>query len=551
VKSCTLCGERYPDIEKFCKADGAALVEADMPSTRLPTDRGDEKNYAEQSLECQVCGGKALPGETRCNYCGARLQAESAESAQPSPSIRGGDSESLAPARSASGPREFGYASVDDPEPERPGGGRRLATILGFSSAAVVALAAGVWFALYLGKPHPPAEAPATPSAATSPLTVELAKGMPLRIQSDVAGMPSRDPNSILKVFEDNKAGLTNVYGNALGSDPSMRDGMVVRLHIVPNGSVDNGAVEVSTSGNPSFDAEVVEAMTSWKFAAVGGSGVTADYPVIFAPSPSATTAIESDLNNKLASLSPNEPPEYAFSPSGGTPTAVAEGSTPAMPSAMASAGTSTAPGGTSVAGGTLAPAPEPTTLAALPPTESVAAPEATPAEMTPVRPRGRRQHRARREMAAPPPEIAALPPPKPSLIERVNGELRTDRRLRRVQAYTNGSVVTIFGKVFDDNDRLLAERTVRNTDGVSTVINNLTTDTQQWDQNQRLITQALQNAGLNGVQVKVIGPNAYLSGQVKTDLDRERAVTVAQAAAPVRVRENLITVAIGNMLGF
>jgi osmotically-inducible protein OsmY len=132
-----------------------------------------------------------------------------------------------------------------------------------------------------------------------------------------------------------------------------------------------------------------------------------------------------------------------------------------------------------------------------------------------------------------------------------VNGELRADRKLRRVQAYTNGSVVTIFGKVFDDHDRQLAERTVRSTDGVSAVVNNLTTDTQEWEQNQTQITQALQNAGLNDVQVKVIGRTAYLSGQVKTALDRERAVTVAQAAAPVKVRENLITVAVGNMFGF
>ena len=65
------------------------------------------------------------------------------------------------------------------------------------------------------------------------------------------------------------------------------------------------------------------------------------------------------------------------------------------------------------------------------------------------------------------------------------------------------------------------------------------------------MITQALQNAGFNNVRVKVIGRDAYLSGQVKTQLDRERAVTVAQAAAPVKVRENLITVALGNILGF
>jgi BON domain len=139
----------------------------------------------------------------------------------------------------------------------------------------------------------------------------------------------------------------------------------------------------------------------------------------------------------------------------------------------------------------------------------------------------------------------------KPALIERINNELRAHRRLRRVQAYNNGSVVTIFGKVFDDNDRLTAERTVRDIDGVRAVINNLTTDTQQWKQNETLIIHALQNAGLNDVQVTVIGHNAYLKGQVKTDLDRQRAVTIAQAAAPVVVRENLITVRARGMLGF
>lgn len=544
MKSCPRCGEQYPDREGFCANDGAALVEAaGLPRARLTTVMSDE-SHGEQGLECPVCGGKALPGEVRCNYCGARLRAEGAEPAEPRPPMGGDDSQGFASAESASGPQEFGDASVYAPEPEPPRGGRRLVTILGFSSAAVVALAAGAWFALYLGQTHPSPHAPATPAAAAASLpTVELAKGTPLGIQGDVAGTTPRDFNSLLKVFEDNKAGLANVYGNALSSDPSMRDGMMVRLHIVPNGSVDNGAVGISTSGNPSFDAEVVEAMTSWKFASINGSGLTADYRIIFAPSPSAATAVESDLNTKLASLSASEPPEYAFSPSGATPAAVAEGSPVAMPSVITGSGTSEAPG-TSVAVGTSAPASEPTTLAGLPPAESVATPEATPAEMMPPRPRVRRQRRAPREMAA-------LPPPKPPLIERVNDELRPNRRLRRVQAYTNGSVVTIFGKVFDDNDRLLAERTVRNTDGVSAVINNLTTDTQQWEQHQTLITQALQNAGLNNVQVKVIGRSAYLSGQVKTDLDRERAVTVAQSAAPVKVRENLITVAIGNMLGF
>lgn len=149
------------------------------------------------------------------------------------------------------------------------------------------------------------------------------------------------------------------------------------------------------------------------------------------------------------------------------------------------------------------------------------------------------------------PAQKLATPEPKPLLIERVSGQLRSDRRLRRVHASTNGSVVTIFGKVFDDSDRLLAERTVRDTDGVSNIINDVTTDTQEWDHKQMLINQALQNAGLTNVKAKVIGRNAYLSGQVKFKPDRERAVTIAEAAASVEVNENLITVAVGNILGF
>jgi TonB family protein len=532
MKSCPRCGKQYPDSEGFCEVDGAALFDApELPSGPSTSDMSDE-TPALDNLECPVCGGKALPGEVRCNYCGARLHAEGSVAAAPIST----------PAENYSGPQQFGDASVDSPQPDSSRESRRIFTVLGLSGAALAALAAGAWFALYLGNKNAPPQTLATPSttAATAPI-VELAKETPLHVQADLVGTTPRDSASLLKTFEDNKAGLANVYGDALNSEHSLSDGMVVRLHILPNGTVDNGAVRLSTSGNPSFDAEVIEAMTSWRFTSINGSGMTADYRVIFAPSASSATTVESDLNTKMASLSPNEPPEYAFSPGSTPAAALAEGSPSPIPSsAEASVGPSTIPG-TAASVGTSAPPSGPTTTARLPPAPST---EAAPAEKMPAAPRVRRSRRAPREMAA-------LPPPKPSLIARVDSELRANRRLRRVHAYTNGSVVTIFGKVFDNDDRLMAERTVNRIDGVSAVNNNLTTDTQQWQQNQALISQALQNAGLNGVQVKVIGGGAYLSGQVKTNFDRERAVTIAQAAAPVKVRENLITVAIGNILGF
>lgn len=162
-----------------------------------------------------------------------------------------------------------------------------------------------------------------------------------------------------------------------------------------------------------------------------------------------------------------------------------------------------------------------------------------------------------------PPPAIAALPPPEapavrprrrhhvsaplprpPSTTERVTEVLSADKRLRRVRAYSSGGgMVTLTGKVFDDNAKTLAERTVRGVSGVAGVIDNLTTDTSVWAQNEAFINQRLKAEGLTKVTAKVIGKSAYLDGTVKTDLDRQRAETVAVSAADVRVRTNLIKV--------
>ena len=544
MKTCPRCIAAYPDTASFCETDGTALA-TDLPQGHATTLMSDEEP-AHKDIECAVCGGRALPGEVRCNFCGARLQADGFESSERTSSSKDGPSESGASARSLSEASEFNDPPIVPPASSSTKKRKRLFTLLGLSSAAVAALAAGAWFALYLGNNHLPSKSQTTPSAKATPtLTIELARQTPLSVRGDTAGKPPRDTDSLLKAFEDNKAGLANVYGSALGSDPSMTDAMVARVHILPDGRVDNGAVVVSTSGNPSFDAEVVEAITSWKFLPINGSGVTADYRMIFAPSASAVSGLESDLTTKLASLSPSDAPEYAFSPSGTTSTEAGGAGLSSMPSRSATgAGTSAEPSNEVAGGVGPAPVAESTTVIGLPPSGYVATAEATPGERRSTPARVRHRHAAPREMAA-------LPPPKPPLIERVNSELQANRKLRRVRAYNNGSVVTIFGKVFDENDRLMAERIVRNTDGVSAVVNNLTPDTQQWEQNQTLITQALQNAGFNNVRVKVIGRDAYLSGQVKTQLDRERAVTVAQAAAPVKVRENLITVALGNILGF
>ena len=106
-------------------------------------------------------------------------------------------------------------------------------------------------------------------------------------------------------------------------------------------------------------------------------------------------------------------------------------------------------------------------------------------------------------------------------------------------------------GSVFDEKDKAYAERTVRNLGGVTTVIDNLTVQTAQWAMNQDRIQQRLQNACVTKVTVRVIGSDAYLDGTVKSDLEKQRAVNITMAAAPVHVRGNLIGVVPGNIFGF
>jgi osmotically-inducible protein OsmY len=137
-------------------------------------------------------------------------------------------------------------------------------------------------------------------------------------------------------------------------------------------------------------------------------------------------------------------------------------------------------------------------------------------------------------------------------LRDRVSEALRSNRNLGRVQLYTNpGGSVVLFGKVFDDKAKGLAEQVVRGVPGVTSVVVNLTTDTDSWRQQQAQVQSQLANAGLENVTVKIIGRDAFLSGEVATDAEKDRAVTITEGVAPVIVRTNLITVKPGSVFGF
>jgi TonB family protein len=531
MKSCPRCGKSYPDTETFCENDGTVLTQGGTRETAVMAADQESAGQPTGVIECPVCGGKAEPGELICNFCGTRLAPDTDRAEGPSAGRSAANPETFVPVHNRIETR--GAAAKTPIRTPESSGGRRLLGVVGYSLAAILALAAGAWLAIYLSAHPKPQVAEISPAASPSPAvpsgpSIQLATNIPLQVAGAAASATERNHSALTKVFEDNKAALFDAYRHALAGGSSAGDGMVVSVHIMPDGSVSGGSVRVSTTPNPSVDEEVVKAITAWKFSPTKAGDVDADYPMVFSANPGDAPGIESSLSARLTSLAAGEPPEYAYSPdSAASPTEapasppVAEGSTP------------------------------PSVASASTPAGVPAEPEAPPAVVAvPAPPRtAHRTSRRRRE------ELASLPGsarmPKPTLLDRVTGELHSSRKLRRVQAYTSGGTVTLYGKVFDDNDKLLADRTARSIGGVSNVVNNLTTDTQEWAQNQALITQGLQSAGFGDVTVKVIGHDAYLGGEVKTDLDRERAVTIAEGAAPVKVRTNLIRVAPGRVFGF
>jgi len=504
MKKCPSCNRTYPDNETFCEADGVALINAGPAFVE-----GGAPSVGEV-IECPVCGGRAEPGEVICNFCGARLTADpqTAPSPAPQPSATQRPGQQRTMVASAPPDRFSGRLTGQMPESEPDDEGRGWFTVLGYVAAALVALVGGAWLALHLSSRGPAQEAAsASPAAAVTPGPASaagplaaLASNVPVRVTGESSSAVERSPDAMRKVFDDGKGALLDAYKRALGGDATSNDGMIVRVRIMPDGSVAGAAVRTSTAPNPSLDAEVIKDISGWSYVPFAGGQVEVDYPIIFAHDATEQASIESALATRVAILGTNEAPEY----------------------------------GSSVAA---SPAVSSSPAAATVPTESVApAVAATP----PAR--------------AHPRHLARVPRPAstPSLRDRVSETLRSNRNLGRVQFYTNpGGSVVLFGKVFDEKAKGVAEQVVRRVPGVTAVVDNLTTDTDTWRQQQAQVQSQLANAGLENVTVRIIGRDAFLSGEVTTDAEKDRAVTITEGAAPVVVRTNLITVKPGSVFGF
>ena len=194
------------------------------------------------------------------------------------------------------------------------------------------------------------------------------------------------------------------------------------------------------------------------------------------------------------------------------------------MPPSGAASPVVAAPGRSTPATSTVPP----TTI---PPTAPGASAGPGAAPSTPPKIKHRRTHQARK-------------PPNWVLQSKVQLALQSDPRFKNVRVtVTQPGVLVLEGQVFDRDALEAAGQTTARVEGVKRVINALTTQTLHWLEEQVRVNEALAQAGYKLVSVKVIGNTAYLTGQVPTNLDKQKVETIVLTAAPdLRIGTNLIT---------
>jgi hypothetical protein len=134
------------------------------------------------------------------------------------------------------------------------------------------------------------------------------------------------------------------------------------------------------------------------------------------------------------------------------------------------------------------------------------------------------------------------------ALMKRVNAALRADNRLNGASAYTAArGVIVLYGTVFDKHDQELAEQVARQVRGVNQVVNTLRTKTGEWREEEARINDTLLLNDFHDVSVTVIGSQAYLSGQVSSQAEKDRAVRVVSSESNLNI-VNLIRIVPGPL---
>ena len=122
-------------------------------------------------------------------------------------------------------------------------------------------------------------------------------------------------------------------------------------------------------------------------------------------------------------------------------------------------------------------------------------------------------------------------------LSHRVDSALRSNDNLNGAQCYTAApGVIVLYGTVFDANDRELAQSRALTVRGVKQVVNTLHTQTGEWRADEARINDTLALNDLSGVSVRIIGNQAYVSGQVTGAANKQRALRVISSVSNLQV---------------
>ncbi|HUA35351.1 MAG TPA: BON domain-containing protein [Candidatus Binataceae bacterium] len=122
-------------------------------------------------------------------------------------------------------------------------------------------------------------------------------------------------------------------------------------------------------------------------------------------------------------------------------------------------------------------------------------------------------------------------------LMNRVQYALAANTNLNGASCYVvSPGVVVLYGTVFNDKDRDLAESTARGVRGVHKVVNTLRTSTGKWLEQESRINDTLLLNGFNSVQVRVIANQAYLSGTVSSPGEEQRAIRTVSSVSNLQV---------------
>ena len=121
-------------------------------------------------------------------------------------------------------------------------------------------------------------------------------------------------------------------------------------------------------------------------------------------------------------------------------------------------------------------------------------------------------------------------------LMHRVERALRANDNLNGAMCYSPApGVIVLHGRVFNNQDRELAETTASNVRGVTQVVNTLRTETGQWLAEEERINDTLLLNGLEGVSARVIGSQVYLSGTVTGEAEKQRASRVVASISSLQ----------------